>query len=102
MYNVHLPLRCIVCCIIRSLLHIMQHFNIIPLTKATAAQNEDALSYHRVRGLYFQAVAFVATIYFLHLLQYRFFKASHALRAVVRASYVISARKTQADWKYWL
>ena len=25
-------------------------------------QNEDTLSYHRVRGLYFQAVIFVATI----------------------------------------
>ena len=34
----------------------------ILLTKTTAAQNEDALSYHRVRGLYFQAVVFVATI----------------------------------------
>ena len=32
---------------------------IILLTKTTAAQNEDALSYHRVRGLYFQAVVFV-------------------------------------------
>ena len=35
------------------------------LTKTTAAQNEDALSYHRVRGLYFQAVVFVATIVIL-------------------------------------
>ena len=25
----------------------------IPLTKTTAAQTEDALSYYRVRGLYF-------------------------------------------------
>ena len=32
------------------------------LTKTTAAQNEDVLSYHRVRGLYFQAVVFVATV----------------------------------------
>ena len=32
-------------------------------TKATAAQNVDALSDHIVRGLYFQAVVFVATIY---------------------------------------
>ena len=37
----------------------------ILLTKATAAQNEDALSYLRVRGLYYLAVVFVATI--LHL-----------------------------------
>ena len=32
------------------------------LAKITAAQNEDALSYHRVRGLYFLAVVFAATI----------------------------------------
>ena len=30
----------------------------ILLTKTTATQNEDALSYHRVRGLYFKAVVF--------------------------------------------
>ena len=35
---------------------------IILLTKTTAAQNEDALSYHRMRGLYFLATVFVATI----------------------------------------
>ena len=34
----------------------------IRLTKITAAQNEVALSYHRVRGLYFLAVVFAATI----------------------------------------
>ena len=34
----------------------------ILLTKTTAAQTEDALSYHTVRGLYFLAVVFVATI----------------------------------------
>ena len=34
----------------------------ILLTKTTAAQNEVALSYHIVRGLYFLAVVFVATI----------------------------------------
>ena len=32
------------------------------LTRITAAQNEVALSYHRVRGLYFLAVFPVATI----------------------------------------
>ena len=32
------------------------------LTNITAAENEVALSYHRVRGLYFLAVVFVATI----------------------------------------
>ena len=34
----------------------------ILLTKTTAAQTEDALSYYRVRGLYFLAAVFVATI----------------------------------------
>ena len=34
----------------------------ILLTKTTAAQNENALSYHRVRGLCFLAVVFAATI----------------------------------------
>ena len=34
----------------------------ILLKKTTAARNEAALSYLRVRGLYFQAVVFVATI----------------------------------------
>ena len=33
------------------------------LTKITATQNEVALSYHRVRGLYFLAVVFEATVY---------------------------------------
>ena len=36
--------------------------NIILLTKTTAAQTEDALSYYRVRGLHFLAVVFVVTI----------------------------------------
>ena len=34
----------------------------VPLIKTTAALNEVALSYHRVRGLYFLTVAFAATI----------------------------------------
>ena len=34
----------------------------IPLTKITVAQNKVALSYHRVRGLYFLAVIFASTI----------------------------------------
>ena len=34
----------------------------IHLTKTTAAQNEVALSYHSVRGLYFLAVVFVTNI----------------------------------------
>ena len=32
------------------------------ITKINAAQNEVALSYHRVRGLYFLAVVFAETI----------------------------------------
>ena len=35
------------------------------LTKTTAAQNEVALSYDRVRGLYFLAVVFAATIVYI-------------------------------------
>ena len=34
----------------------------IPLTQTIAAQNEVALSYHRVRGQYFMAVVFATTI----------------------------------------
>ena len=37
----------------------------ILLTKTTAAQNEDALSYYTVRGLYLLAVVFVRSIYAL-------------------------------------
>ena len=33
------------------------------LTKTTAAQNEIALNYHSVRGLYFLAVVFLTTIF---------------------------------------
>ena len=35
----------------------------ILLTKTTATQNEVALSYHKVRGLYFLAVVSVRSIY---------------------------------------
>ena len=34
----------------------------ILLTKTTAVENEVALSYHRMRGLYFLAVVFASTI----------------------------------------
>ena len=37
----------------------------ILLTKTTAARNGVALSYHRVRGLYFLAVVFAAIILLL-------------------------------------
>ena len=40
----------------------------ILLTKTTAAQNEVTLNYRRVRGLYFLAVVFAATIRTLHIL----------------------------------
>ena len=33
------------------------------LTKTAAAQNEDALGYHKVRELYFLAAVFVSSIY---------------------------------------
>ena len=37
-------------------------FKTILLTKTTTTQNEDALNYYRVRGLYFLAVIFVRSI----------------------------------------
>ena len=39
----------------------------ILLRKTTAAQNEVALSYHKVRGLYFLAVVFEATV--IHMIR---------------------------------
>ena len=42
----------------------------ILLTKATAARNEVALSYHEVRRLYFLAVVFVVTIGLLQFKRY--------------------------------
>ena len=45
--------------------------NAILLTKTTAAQTEDALSYYRVHWLCFLPVVFVATIYgWLKVLEY--------------------------------
>ena len=41
--------------------------HIILPTKTTAAKNEVALSYDRVRGLYFLAVVFVATITYMFM-----------------------------------
>ena len=38
-------------------------YTILLLTKTTAAQIEDALSYLRGRGLYFPAVVFVRSLY---------------------------------------
>ena len=43
-------------------LYAIQQIVIIPLTKTTAAQNAVALSYHKMRGLYFLAVVFATTI----------------------------------------
>ena len=40
-------------------------FCFIILTEITTPQNEDVLSYHRVRGLYVLAVIFAATIYYV-------------------------------------
>ena len=39
----------------------------IVLTKTTAAQNEDALSYHKVRRLYVLAAVLAATIIFMQI-----------------------------------
>ena len=41
----------------------MYNYYTILLTKTNAAQNEVALRYYRVRGLYFLAVVFVTTVY---------------------------------------
>ena len=46
-------------------LDIQNVINLTLLTKTTAVQNEVALTYHKVRGLYFLAVVFAATIDFL-------------------------------------
>ena len=53
------------------LFSIYSRCTIIP-TKTTASQNDVALSYYRVRGLYFLAAVFVATIlfWFAHYLYY--------------------------------
>ena len=45
----------------------------ILLAKTTAAQNEDALSHYRVRGLYFLAVVSVRSIYELALHVFPFY-----------------------------
>ena len=55
-YRIRLMIRFMI------LIHVVTVVKYILLTKTAAAQNEDALSYHRVRGLYFQAVVFVVTI----------------------------------------
>ena len=43
-------------------IHCQTCYSAILLTKTTAAQKEDALSYHRVRGQHFVAVVFVRSI----------------------------------------
>ena len=47
----------------------------ILLTKTTAAQNEVALSYHRVREFYFLAVVFEATIVTCTAILYTIFES---------------------------
>ena len=42
--------------------YVIKNMESILLTKTTAAQNEVALSYHSVRGLYFLAVVFVSNL----------------------------------------
>ena len=59
----------------RTLLRVANHFYVIYksfkdsilLTKTTAAQNEVVLGYHRVRGLYFLAVIFAATMVIIEI-----------------------------------
>ena len=53
------PRARLICCIITSIINLKLY---VLLTKTTAAQNEAALSYDRVRGLYFLAVVFVRRI----------------------------------------
>ena len=43
-------------------IYMCYNYTNILATKTTAALNEVALSYHRLRGLYFLAVVFAATI----------------------------------------
>ena len=53
------------CKCVNSKMHVQNTVNqTILLTKTTAARNGAALSYPRVRGLYFLAVVFVAAIYY--------------------------------------
>ena len=42
----------------------------ILLTKTTAVQNEDALSFHKLRGLYFLAVIFATSIVAINTITY--------------------------------
>ena len=44
---------------------IIRHYYYILLTKVTAVQNEVALSYHKVRGLYFLAVVIAEAMFCL-------------------------------------
>ena len=49
-----------------------RYIRIILLTKITATENEAALSYYRVRGLYFQAVLFTAIISYTETLTFAY------------------------------
>ena len=66
----------------------LHYFRSILLTKTTALQNEVALSYHRVRGLYFLAVVFAANVVHL-VLRYRY----HFLNSIVRIKYRLAHDK---------
>ena len=65
----------------------------ILLTKTTAAQNEGAFSYHRVRGLYFRAVVFAATVAVLVSMLHRY-----CLIIIVILSYLTILLKLKS-WK---
>ena len=56
----------------------MDRWTIIHLAKTTAAQNEVALSYRSVRGLYFLAVVFVRSIlYTSHNNKWNSYRPTH-------------------------
>ena len=62
-YNVDITFTMLRLLCLTCLLHLV-HCTLCPalLTKMPAAQNAVALSYHKMRGLYFLAVIFAATI----------------------------------------
>ena len=64
----------------------------ILLTKATAAQNEDALSYNSVRGLYYLAVVFVRSIIINTHVLYRYFLMYSILYSISMYNYTYSIR----------
>ena len=73
----------------------------ILLTKTIAAQNEVALSYHKVRALYFLAVVFVRSIYEVSNMKFDS-KSQYAYLylSLVGAYYTMPRRINLFDHKY--